>query len=138
MTSAWTVETLKEYLEALIDSHGRADRDRFDAQEKAVNAALAAAERAVGKAEAAAEKRFDSVNEFRAQLADQARDFMPRKEFEVQYGALAARVDALTNRDAKNEGHDLGVTASTKIAIAVLGVMIALATATVSIVVAFH
>src|SRR6478752_7363989 len=100
----WTVETLKEYLEALIAAHGMADRDRFDAQEKAVNAALAAAERAVTKAEIAAEKRFDSVNEFRAQLADQARDFMPRKEFEVQLGALSARVDMLTNSEQRSAG----------------------------------
>lgn len=50
------------------------------AAEKAVQAALDAAKEAVGKAELASDKRFESVNEFRAQLADQARTFMGRDE----------------------------------------------------------
>jgi hypothetical protein len=41
------------------------------AAEKAVATAMSAAEKAVAKAEVAAEKRFDAVNEFRQQLADQ-------------------------------------------------------------------
>jgi hypothetical protein len=43
----------------------------------------------------AAEKRFDSVNEFRAQLSDQAQTFMPRREYDVQHAALGDRVTRL-------------------------------------------
>ena len=38
---------------------------------------------AVRKAEAATEKRFESVNEFRAQLADQTSAFLPREVFDT-------------------------------------------------------
>lgn len=40
------------------------------------------AEKAVLKAEISADKRFESVNEFRSTLSDQAGTFMPRKETE--------------------------------------------------------
>jgi len=50
------------------------------AQERATNAAFTAANSAVTKAEVANEKRLDSVNEFRAQLKDQAGNFVTRME----------------------------------------------------------
>lgn len=50
------------------------------AQERATNAAFTAANSAVTKAETANEKRLDSVNEFRAQLKDQAGNFVTRTE----------------------------------------------------------
>lgn len=54
------------------------NEQRFQAQEKAVIAAMLSADRAVAKAEAASEKRFESVNEFRGTLSDQVRLFIPR------------------------------------------------------------
>lgn len=69
------------------------ERDRT--QKQAVSAALSAQEKAVGKAETAAEKRFDSVNEFRAQLSDQANTFMPRAEAEAIAGRLGERMQEL-------------------------------------------
>ena len=69
------------------------------AAEKAVQTALAAAKEAVDKAEIAASKRFDSVNEFRAQLADQAANLMPKAEALVLIAALSQRIDALTARN---------------------------------------
>lgn len=55
-------------------------RTLIDSQAEKVALALDAAEKAIAKAEASTEKRFDSVNEFRQQLNDQARTFMPRTE----------------------------------------------------------
>lgn len=83
---------------------------RFEAQEKAVQAALASADRAVAKAEAAAERRFDSVNEFRSTLSDQARLLMPRSETEQALRGLSDKIDALTGRlnqrDDRGRGMD--------------------------------
>jgi len=96
--------TLREYVDA-----------RFEAQEKAVEAALAAvkeqgasaqaaADRAVLKAETATEKRFEGVNEFRQALADNTRTLMPRAEAEQQLGAITKKVEDLTKRmDARDE-----------------------------------
>jgi hypothetical protein len=66
----------------------------FASQEKAVASAMTAAERAVGKSEMASEKRFDAVNEFRAQLSDQASTFLPRAEFDRVTSAITEKIDA--------------------------------------------
>jgi hypothetical protein len=63
--------------------------------EKAVQAALAAADRAVAKAETTSDKRFDGVNEFRGQLADQQRTFIPRAEVDILVRGLTEKVDSL-------------------------------------------
>jgi hypothetical protein len=84
--------TLREYVDAstgasretLVEIVRRLD-GRMDDAQSAVAAALSAAEKAVAKAEAASEARFESVNEFRGQLNDQATHLMPRAEFEAQH-----------------------------------------------------
>jgi hypothetical protein len=88
-----TLISLREYVDI-----------RFDAQEKAVTAALAAADRAVGKAELASEKRFDSVNEFRAALSDSSRLLMPRSEAEQGMKSMEEKLNSLVKRvDARDE-----------------------------------
>lgn len=115
--SGWTVDTLHALVRLWMSEKDRRDEDlrhekdrrdeqRFEAQqlalrdaliaqEKAVNAALQAAQQAVTKAEIAAEKRFDNVNEFRGQLADQAANLMPRNEATVLFKSLDERVNKL-------------------------------------------
>jgi hypothetical protein len=96
--SAWTVDTLKAHHD-----------QRFIDQEKALAIAQAAADRAATKAEVASEKRFDAVNEFRAQLADQASTFMPRAEAQVSLNALTDDIELLRTRLDKLEGRSTGV-----------------------------
>ncbi len=79
-TAAVSEELSLSQLKIVIDERDRQYGQRFDAQEKAVAAALAAAKEAVTKAEVAAEKRFDSVNEFRNTLKDQTGTFVTRNE----------------------------------------------------------
>lgn len=90
---------------ALVANNDLRYQSRFEDQTKALDAALAAAkeavqtalvaaEKATSKAEAAADKRFDSVNEFRSQLADQAATFIPRAESEARMAALGDLVEA--------------------------------------------
>jgi hypothetical protein len=107
--SGWTFETLKEHLQALMAERDQRNQQRFDGQEKAVAAALQAAEKAVQKAETAAEKRFDSVNEFRGQLTDQAATFMPRLEAEQRIGQQAERLAGLESRMERQGGRQEGV-----------------------------
>lgn len=95
-------------------------QQRFDAQQKAVDAALLAAEKAVAtamasadravvKAEAAAEKRFEAVNEFRATLADQSATLMPRPEADSHFKALSDKIDDVKARLDRREGGSDGV-----------------------------
>lgn len=62
---------------------------------ESLTAALRANETAILKSEAATEERFRSVNEFRATLADSARLFMPRAEYEQAHKALEQKVETL-------------------------------------------
>lgn len=51
---------------------------------------------AVRRAEAATDKRFDAVNEFRAQLQDQAAAFLTKSEYNAGHTPLVEKVDKLS------------------------------------------
>lgn len=74
-----------------------------------MHAALAAADRAVAKAEAASERRFESVNEFRNTLSDQARLLMPRSEAEQALKGLSDKIDILTSRINQRDDRGRGM-----------------------------
>jgi len=110
----WTLDTLEEYLTSKVDAlkeyfiaEGRASKEAVSAALAAVKeqstAAMVAAEKAINKAEMATEKRFDSVNEFRQTLSDQARDFLSRNEYAANHKALEEKVGALGERMSKSE-----------------------------------
>lgn len=106
------ISAFGKYFEALLLEKSLRDQQRYDAQikaldaallaaEKAVQTALTAAEKAVTKAEMAAEKRFESVNEFRQTLSDQASTFISRDQFEAtadRLRELAAKLDKIEGR----------------------------------------
>lgn len=93
----------KRYEQRFVAQEG-AVASALTAQEKAVGAALIAADRAVSKVETANEKRFESVNEFRAQLADQAAGFLPRNEATIRFDSVAEKVD--TSRRIFEDKHE--------------------------------
>jgi hypothetical protein len=68
---------------------------RFEAQGKAVDAALAAAKEAVIKAETSTEKRFENSNEWRNTVESLQRTYMPRTESEQQARTNAEKIEAL-------------------------------------------
>ena len=92
--------TQTKALDAAFIAQQTAMRTALEAAEKAVQTALVSAEKAVGKAEVAAEKRFESVNEFRGQLTDQAATFLSRNEADTRIGSLAEKLDTETKRNA--------------------------------------
>jgi hypothetical protein len=85
--------TQTKALDAAFVAQQTAMRTALETADKAVQAALISAEKAVGKAEIASEKRFESVNEFRAQLTDQAATFLSRAEYEGNHKALADKFE---------------------------------------------
>lgn len=106
-------------LKSMVDERDRRYSERFDAsqtalqaaltaQEKSVDAALAAADRAVAKAETASEKRFESVNEFRQTLTDQAASFATRNEVDTKIESIVSKI--LDNADQAQK--DIGMLAS--------------------------
>jgi preprotein translocase subunit SecD len=87
------IEATEKRLRLVMDERDRQYAQRFDAQRSAVNAALASAERALDKAATASEKRFDSVNEFRQTLTDQATNFMNKQTAEANFTSLQDRLN---------------------------------------------
>jgi len=67
--------------------------ERVDAVRREATVLLAASEKAISKSEGASERRFDSVNEFRKQLSDQAIHFMPREVAESKIDDLRRNAD---------------------------------------------
>jgi hypothetical protein len=119
-------------LDRLTDAKFITFRTLIDSQAEKVALALAASDKAVQKAEVANEKRFDSVNEFRAQLTDQAATFMPRHEAEARWNGLAEKIDDLKERLGATVGRSAGLAAgwgymvaSVGLAAAVVGIIVA-------------
>jgi hypothetical protein len=83
-----SIEVLKERvdgLERFIDERDRRYEERFVAQDQKTTTALTASKEAIVKAENATEKRFDTVNEFRGTLSDQASRLLPRSEADARF-----------------------------------------------------
>jgi hypothetical protein len=85
--SGWTVDTLHIHIDQqLHDLRDHLD-ERFESQQDMVRTALVQND-----------KRFESVNEFRAQLNDQVRTFLTRVEYQTAHSALSEKVDTLQAR----------------------------------------
>ncbi len=85
-------------LRQVLDERDARYAQRAASQDEAVRSALVTSEKAVTKAEAATEKRFDSVNEFRQTLADQAATLMPRIEYAVGHKAIVEKMEMAEGR----------------------------------------
>ena len=117
--SGWTTDTLKEYLEAVIDGNDRRYQQRFDAQE------------------AANKYSQEKSNEFRGSLEDIGKKQMPRTEAEAlirssEEKAAAAqkansdKIDQLQARMDRNEGRSGGLSAGWGYLIGAIGLIGAL------------
>lgn len=102
-------------LENEIESGDARLREYIQEQYRQIAAALEAARRetafshdasakAIEKSEISTDKRFDSVNEFRSQLADLISGFLPREVAESQFGQMGERLKTIELWQASNAG----------------------------------
>jgi multidrug efflux pump subunit AcrB len=101
--------TQEDHLKEIMDERDKKYMQMFKASQDAVSAALAAVHETNNKAEMAAEKRFESVNEFRSTLSDQASRLLPRSEYDSAHNSLSERVRELSARVDRQEGSKSGV-----------------------------
>ena len=106
--SGWTVDTLHTHLLQLISEMDRRIGERFEAAQGKVELALVNADKAVTKAETATEKRFESVNEFRATLADQASHLVSRAEYQTKIDSINERMVDFASRLDRRDGSGTG------------------------------
>lgn len=125
---------------SLLNERDRQYSQRFDAQQQAVREAFTAAKEAVDKAEKSSEKRFDSVNEFRAQLKDQQNTFLPRTEYFANHKALeisvkenANKLAIVTQRQYEDQGRSSGSNWMWGVVAGLLALLMAAATFVVAV-----
>lgn len=82
--------SLKEYIDRRFDEQEKAVKAALAAADKGVLSALTSAEKAVDKAESASEKWRAASNEWRAAMGDRERDFLGRKEFYAMVSTAVA------------------------------------------------
>ncbi len=134
-----------QHLRDVMDERDRRYAEVAAAQARAVDAAFASAKEAVLKAEAAAQARFEAVNEFRGQLADQAGTFIPRNEAEQRLEAMraqlqlqvdgnAAQIAQLMRADNLRSGSSAQRLDSRTVLLAVVGLLFTVAIIVLSIV----
>lgn len=132
--SDWTIDTLREHLEAVIQLHEERALERQETANRAINAALSSAkelagaaqdasDRAVQKAEDAANKRLEGMNEFRAAMGDMQSRFMPRTETEKSLQALDAKIDAISILVNEGRSQKAGAATGWAWAVGVLGLV---------------
>lgn len=94
-------QTQTKAVDAAFAAQQQAMTTALAAAERAVATALQSAERAVSKSESAQEKRLEGVNEFRAQLSDQAATFVRRDDVDVRIAAITERLNDTINKVTK-------------------------------------
>lgn len=119
----WTTATLK----VLIDEHDKRYEQRHESSKEAVSAALAAAKEAVIKAENASEKRFESVNEFRGALTDQAGKMLTRTEADQRFLSVNEALVRVEKVQASQGGSDTKGERSTRTILSVAAIIISVA-----------
>jgi len=123
----WTVDTLETHLSEKISALDRYCVTSFAQSKERVDMALAASDKAITKAELATDKRFDAVNEFRAALSDQTRDFMPRSVYDVQHKSMSERLEiiaaSVTTMNSRLVGKSEGISS---VGATILGVLVGL------------
>lgn len=135
-------EILSTGLKQMIDSgdeglrlHIQAQTQQLESTRREMGIINEASEKAIAKAEAANEKRFAGVNEFRQQLSDQAKEFMPRELAESQFSDIHKEVSLLRQGHDKSAGRSVQAETSLGRMIAVAAIIIPVVIAIVVVVV---
>jgi vacuolar-type H+-ATPase subunit E/Vma4 len=103
----------------LLTERDRRYEQQFEAIREATAAALASAKEAVAKAESANERRFESVNEFRAQLNDMIASLISKDVAEARFKALETMVRDVNDRLNRMKGREDGISVVGAIVVAV-------------------
>lgn len=97
------IRSLKEAFQDQIAAQKEAITNALNASQSALKNALDSSEKAITKAEEANEKRFQAVNEFRAQLADQQKTFVVKEEVAFKFVAVEKKLDEMLEWQRRTE-----------------------------------
>jgi hypothetical protein len=115
---------LKDFLLALMNEREQRYQQRMDA-----------ADRAISKAEVAMERRLESVNEFRAQMADQQATLCRKSEVDIRFESLEKNMNATIQALERGRGQEKGIGIAWAILVAILSMLLSAAAILVSVLV---
>lgn len=125
---------IRDYVDAMLGEVDKRNEQRFQAQEKAMGAALAAADKATAIQESNAEKWRASANEWRGAMSDRDRELPSRREVDAAVTALDGRLRLLEDLAKAAQGRNEGIGLSTGVmvgaitlAATVIGIVVVLA-----------
>jgi len=118
----WSVDTALDHVLSLLAASDKRYEQRFEAQEKAIHAALMsvkeqtknsfdASEKAIVKAEEAQKAYNQSHNDLARKMDDQSKATMPRTETESRFRSLEEKINELKEFVARGGGEAHGVKA---------------------------
>ena len=105
MSDEPTIST-REYIESLIESRFRELTIRCNSLEEATKVAFSSSEKAISKAEDASNHRFEGINEFRGQLADQQRTLVARVEVDALLTTLRDAINVVQAQVNEARAHE--------------------------------
>ena len=105
----WTVDTLKDLFDHRIDELKEQFERAIADRDVRVNLALTAARDAVAKAETANERRLDLLNEFRAQLGDDAAKYARSELVQQRFDEIFGRLGRTENTLSSIEGRYIAI-----------------------------
>lgn len=97
-TSAHTVDTSLQMINQRFNDLNRLLDERHQNGQRALDAARDAEQREINRTNSEIATRFESVNEFREQLREQAATFTTRNESDAAHRELRALMDAMDKR----------------------------------------
>lgn len=101
--------SLREYVDVQLAAIRELVNQARVSDKEAIAIALTASQKAVDKAEDAQDARLALLNEFRGQMADQARSYLRTDEASLRFGNIEVGISSLNNRLATIEGRFLAV-----------------------------
>lgn len=123
--SEWTVDTLKEHVEARFSAEGKATTIAMTAQQAAVDKAeRLAAERSENQDKLAAE-RSHQQNEWRATVNDISASKISRDEYDIAHQVLVEKISTLAARVDTSGGQHEGSSVTTAWGLAIIMAVIA-------------
>jgi hypothetical protein len=127
---------IRDYVDMRLTEADKRNEQRFNAQEKAVNAALASADKAKAASDDNAEKWRASANEWRGAMSDRDRELPSRREVDAARAGLDERIRRLEDEAKATQGRSQGINATTgllvgavTLAVIVISAVIAVANA---------
>lgn len=120
--------SLKEFLLTLMNLRfSHVEKTITDAKielKESFAADMRSSKEAITKAESASKDRFESVNEFRGQMADQQATLVTKSEFSARFDSVEKQMKLIAEAQTRGQGKGEGIDSTKQMIIAIFGLIL--------------